>query len=118
MKTPKLLNNDIVILNGKIVWHYDKDALSQILANRLKLWLGEWFLAPSSGVDWFGLVDQKGFLKARFISELRTNILNEPNVSRVARLDASFDNKTRIVNCNMEIESIFGPIAISIPVVV
>ncbi|EPG74112.1 hypothetical protein LEP1GSC058_3100 [Leptospira fainei serovar Hurstbridge str. BUT 6] len=108
MKTLKVENNDLVYENGRLVQLEGIDALKQILGNRLKLFLGEWFLAPDEGVDWIGLVDQGPFVQSRFINAVKTALLKEPTVTSITKLDVSFDRATRQVTIMFEVQSSLG----------
>lgn len=124
MKTFKIENNDLVYTEsqgpndltpnrGRLVMLEGIDALRQILGNRLKMFLGEWYLAPNEGVDWLSLADQKIFVKSAFLDEVRKAILKEPSVTRIVSLDADFDPKTRRVSIQFEVESKFGMLSSS-----
>lgn len=125
MKTLKIENNDLVYVKsqgpndrspnrGRLVMLEGVDALRQILGNRLRLFLGEWDLAPDEGVDWLGLVDQKVFVRSSFLSEIRKALLKEPAVTRILSLDADFDPETRQVSIKFEVESKFGNLSDSV----
>ncbi|PJZ24400.1 hypothetical protein CH352_14430 [Leptospira hartskeerlii] len=124
MKTFKIENNDLVYTEsqgsndltpnrGRLVMLEGVDALRQILGNRLKMFLGEWYLAPNEGVDWLSLVDQKIFVRSAFLDEVRKAILKEPAVTKIVSLDADFDPKTRRVSIQFEVESKFGTLSSS-----
>ncbi|EQA45398.1 hypothetical protein LEP1GSC050_3082 [Leptospira broomii serovar Hurstbridge str. 5399] len=108
MRTLKVENNDLVYKNGRLVQLEGIDALEQILGNRLKLFLGEWFLAPAEGVDWIGLVDQGPFLQPGFINAIKTALLKEPSVTSITKLDANFDRAARQVTITFQVQSNLG----------
>lgn len=108
MKTLKIENNDLVYENGRLVVLEGIDALRQILGNRLKLFLGEWYLSPSEGIDWFGLVDRSGFSRTAFINEIKTALLKEPSVISINKLDASFGRSDRSVSITFEVQTSLG----------
>ncbi|PJZ49219.1 hypothetical protein [Leptospira saintgironsiae] len=125
MKTLKVINNDLVYIEsegsadtnpnrGRLVMLEGLDALRQILGNRLRMHLGEWYLAPEAGVDWFGLVDEKSFFRPGFLAAIKKAILGEPAVTKIISLDASFDRKTRTVTVEFEVESNLGIVSGSI----
>ncbi|WP_367898832.1 hypothetical protein AB3N61_06655 [Leptospira sp. WS58.C1] len=125
MKTLKIENNDLVYTKsqgandlspnrGRLVMLEGIDALRQILGNRLKMFLGEWYLAPNEGVDWLNLVDQKIFFRPGFLAEIRQAILKEPAVTNILSLDADFDPKARKVTIQFKVESKFGTLSNSV----
>ena len=66
MKTLKVFQNDFVVSpTGGLETLTGIDALVQIIENRLKLWLNEWFETSESGIDYLGLFNQKVFLEKR-----------------------------------------------------
>ncbi|TGK04169.1 hypothetical protein EHQ53_03205 [Leptospira langatensis] len=125
MKTLKIQGNDLAYVKsqgpgdtnpsrGRLVMLEGIDALQQILGNRLKMFLGEWYLAPQEGVDWLGLIDQNFFFRPRFLAEVKKAILKEPNVIKILSLDANFDPKTRAVTIVFQVESSFGTLSGSV----
>jgi hypothetical protein len=114
MRTLATIDQDFKMQNGRFVWLEGIDALKQVLKNRISLGLGEWFLAPNSGVDWLNLVDQKAFLQERFLTAIKRAIRGEPNVKRIDSLTAEFDRDAREVKINFQVQSVFGQIQDSV----
>ena len=74
-----------------------------IFANRLKLWLGEWSLAPNSGVDWLGLMNQSNAVDPvrRIEAALRDAILADSRITKISSMDISFDRSTRTISATI-----------------
>lgn len=108
MKTLKVVSNDYVYEDGGLVWVEGLDALAQILKNRIALFLGEWFLAPSSGIDWFTLLEQKQFPEKRIMRAVRAAIIADPRVIRVISITADFDRASRTVEIEFSCETSEG----------
>lgn len=108
MRTLKVIDNDYVLENGRLVWVEGIDALAQIIKNRLSLGLGEWFLALEEGVDWLGILNQKVFFQERLITQLKTAIRKEPSVSNIDFITAEFQRKTRSVSVDFQLRTTEG----------
>jgi hypothetical protein len=102
---------DWEIINGKTTILYDADALVQILENKLRTWLGEWFKDETVGVDYLGLFNQKTFLDQRFALAIRNVLIADPRVSAIESLDVSFDRATRTISCTFKVTSIYGTVS-------
>lgn len=59
MRTLQLIDGDIAISNHNFVVLNDRNTLKQRIQNRLALYLGEFSLESSLGVDWFLLKEYK-----------------------------------------------------------
>lgn len=103
MKTLDIENNDLVYENGNLVMATGIDAIKIIMANRLKLWLGEWSLAPNSGVDWLGLMNQSNAVDPvrRIEAALRDAILADSRITKISSMDISFDRSTRTISATI-----------------
>ena len=104
----KVLNNDFVYDNGRLVTITGVDALTQIIKNRLSIWLGEWFLAEDFGIDYLGLFNQRTFLEKRFRLIVSGAILADSRVEKITKLDVSFDNSTREITADFVAETSEG----------
>lgn len=110
----KLSGNDISIVSGQTEVLTDADALAQILNNKIMLWLGEWALDTTQGVDWLGLFNQKTFLKQRFVYMLKKILIADTRVERITTLDIGYDRETREISVYFEVESSFGTVSGSV----
>lgn len=97
VRTLKVQNNDFVFSNNRLTQIGGLDALSQIVGNRLKLWLAEWFASPTSGIDYFGLFNQNKNVDIvpRLRSIYRRAILADPRVDKILTMNINYDNATR-----------------------
>jgi len=108
LKVFKVENNDFVYQDGKLVTLTGVDALSQILKNRLAVWLGEWFLAETFGIDYINLFNQKNFLEKRFRIIVRNALLADSRVQKIVNLDVSLDGSTRTITADFTVETSEG----------
>ena len=105
IKTLKVLNNDFVFSGGRLEVLTGIDALAQLTENRLKLWLGEWFLAPNDGIDYLGLFNQRSFLEKRFSLALRTQVLSDIRIKKIINMNIEVDRGSRQVDVELNLES-------------
>jgi hypothetical protein len=102
---------DMEILSGKTTILYDADALAQILNNKLRTWLGEWFADTTVGVDYLGLFNQKTFLERRFALIIRKILIADERVSSIDSLTVAFDRTTRTISADFKASTIYGTVA-------
>lgn len=105
VKTLKTVSNDFVYTDGRLEVLTGIEALAQITQNRLKLWLGEWFLAPDSGIDYLGIFNQRQFLKERFLSVIRQQVLADTRIKKIININAELDGSTREINVTLNLEA-------------
>jgi hypothetical protein len=111
LKTLKLFENDIVITDGVTEVLYDEEALAQILANKIKLWKGEWLIDVTQGIDYLGILNSKIFFKDRFFKAIRQILLADTRVTKVIALDVTFDRDTATLTGNFSVNTIYGTVA-------
>lgn len=76
---------DFAFTNGTIPLITGDAATRQVLASRLRLVTGEWFLDRSIGTDWFGRIlgqKEKNFVSAN--AEFIRVILGTPNITSLS----------------------------------
>ncbi len=110
----KLVGNDISITAGKTATLTNEDALAQILQNKLTLWIGEWKLDTTQGIDYLGLFNQKVFLEKRLTYMLRKVLLDDTRVTQIITLDVSYDRATREISASFKVKTSFGTVTGSI----
>ena len=101
---------DIEIINGKTTILYDADALAQILTNKLRTWLGEWFADTTVGIDYLGLFNQKTFLDRRFAKMIRSILIADSRVDKIDELNVAFDRSTRTISADFKVSTIYGTV--------
>lgn len=102
-------SNDLHLdATGNLVLAYDAEAVGQHARQRLQFFLGEWFLDPTIGVDWFGRV--LGYSDAQLpIAEaiVKRTILETPGVTGIVEIQTEFDRANRgakVPRCLVETE--------------
>jgi len=99
-----LAGNDLSLIDGV-------DLIRQRIKRRLLLILGEWFLAVSDGLPWFGELNAKGTSEGRVRSLLQRQIVGTPGVDRVVQLELDFNSATRALQVQFRV--LIGGVEIS-----
>lgn len=96
------VTGDFAFTNGTIPLISGDSATRQVLASRLRLVKGEWFLDRSKGTDWFGRIlgqKDKNFVSAN--AEFIRVILGTPNIASIPNpIEYDFTSTTRILKAN------------------
>jgi hypothetical protein len=90
-----------------IVWLSGIPAIVQGVTCRLRLFLGEWFLKLTDGVDWQDILGEK-FNETLLYTEVSKQILATPGVTGIVSLTATFDNPSRAATVTFVASSEFG----------
>ena len=105
IKTLKVVDNDFVYTSGRFTVLTGLDALAQITENRLKLWFGEWFIAPNEGIDYLGLFNQRFFLEKRFALIIRNQVLEDIRIKKIINMSITTDRKNREINVKLNLQA-------------
>ena len=91
--------NTLLIQNKDIQFTeiIQKDCLKQRLQNRINLFLGEWTLEPTAGVDWFSVLGFRNIPIARYEELVRNAIIQDSEVLRINSLTVELLNSTEKV---------------------
>lgn len=92
-----LAGNDLWLIDGV-------DMIRQRIKQRILLILGEWFLAVSEGLPWFGEMNAKGVPESRVRSLLQRQIAGTEGVDRLVQLDLDFTASTRTLEVQFRVE--------------
>ena len=103
-------NNDIFLEDGQIHRIDDGAEVVQEVRSRLLLYLDEWFLDTSVGVDYFGVIFVKPVDLSLVESELKSAIIDTENVSELISFELDFNSITRLLSVAFEAETTFGVI--------
>lgn len=93
----------------------DAEAIGQHIRQRLKFYLGEWFLDTRIGLDWFGDV-LGGSPERRSVAEamIKREVLATPGVTGIAEIDIRVDRATRgLIVERLSVETVFDVITIT-----
>lgn len=90
----EIKNGDIVISSGDIQVVSGNLSTRQRLEQKLRLWLGEWFLDVNAGFPWLQIIGQRP--RPELVRSLITNLLrNDPDVRSVTGVAVSFEGEDR-----------------------
>jgi len=91
----KIVGDEIEFADNALTVITDAEALRQRLKNRMLLWLGEWFLAPTVGIDWLDILESKPANLVEVDRRLRAELLSDPAVTGITEYESSFDRSAR-----------------------
>lgn len=93
----QLIDGDLVDdANGSLCILEGSDAVIQSITNSLKLFLGEFFLEPTEGIDWFGIVE-KPFAAQKLRDAIIAQLTKEPAIESIESLTIQKGNLPRSV---------------------
>jgi len=100
-------NGDLVLAGGNTA-DDNQAAVRQAIACRLRLFLGEYYLDETKGVDYFGqiLIKNPDPLVVREL--LRQEIAGTPDVVAVIGADLLLDNATRSASISYTVQSVYS----------
>lgn len=99
---------DMVFGHSVLDFYSDQvEAVAQLVDTRLNLFLGEWFLDTSEGVDYFGGMERP-FNQSGFDLMLRMVILQTPGVVQINSLVVALNRDTREITVDGEIDTEYG----------
>lgn len=95
------------------------NATAQRLAQKFRLFRGEWFLDRAAGAPWFGNVlgskDPRGEVVAGI---LRSVVVTDPGVAELTRFEIDYAGTSRRLTVQLGVRATNGePIAVEVPVV-
>lgn len=99
-------NADLTLATGGV-------AVAQAVKQKLGLWLGEWFLDTTKGVDWAGVIFAKGTSKARIAQMLRDQIEEVPGVTVVLTMSIDIDPASRSMRVDFTAGTDFGELDVT-----
>lgn len=106
-------SGDWAVSGGKLQLATERDEIAQIVATRLRTFLGEWFLDVRIGVPWFSKILKKNPNPAEVEALLIQTIVESPGIVTLNTFELSLDNKTRKLKVNFEAQSLAGVINFS-----
>lgn len=99
--------NDLELVNGDLALTANDDAIRQHIVQRLRTFLGEWFLDLSVGVPYFQDVLVKNPNVQVVDGVLKQTILDTPGVIELMTFELDFDAGTRKlkVDCSVRTQN-------------
>ena len=99
-------NRNPVITNGKFVWVYDIDVISQNCEQAMRQQLNELNFDADKGIQYFDNVFTGNPNFQRFESQARSNINAVDGVNGISSFN--FEFKDNVLSYNVEISTIYG----------
>lgn len=101
-------NGDWDVQNGDLQFTVGKEEISQIIAQRLKTVLGEWFLNVDLGLPYFDSILVKNVDLSVIEALIRNEILNCPGVIDIEEFTMDIDKARRELSVDCRINSVEG----------
>jgi len=101
-----VVNNDLIVITGI-------NALKEKLEERLRFFLGEWFLDTTQGVPYLQEIFEKPVDTGLITSILTGEISKEEDVISVNETQALFEKDTRQFTYSATVETSFGSLSLS-----
>lgn len=98
-------NNDWTFGRGKNNYLSGRNALGQLIATRLRSFLGDCFFATADGINWFTLLGAKDKLAIEVA--VSTVIKNTPGVTKLTQLSVTLDPK-RNLSISYSVDTVFS----------
>ena len=99
-------NGDFVFGHSLADYLTGDAAIALLLEQRLQLWLGEWFLDVTAGVNWWQVLGTRPPALLLAEQELRRIALATDGVVKVTNLALAFSHKTFIANIQCSVTTV------------
>jgi hypothetical protein len=106
-------SGDWAVSGGKLQLATGQEEIAQIVATRLRTFLGEYFLDVRIGVPWFSKIFKKNPNQAEVEALLIQTIADSPGIITIQDFQLSLDNKTRKLRVDFRAQSVEGLINFS-----
>lgn len=100
---------DLLIVDGELVFVRDAEAIAQSVRMRLATWLGETPYNTLAGVPYLQVIFSPNTTKTAVLFILQQQVLATPGVIS-CQLDCTLDSQTREIAITGSVTSINGPI--------
>jgi len=108
------VTKDLKVTNNKLTFTSGAEANAQRISSKLRLFLGEWFLARDKGVPWIQQILVKKPNPTVVDSVLKREIILDPSTRELRKFDTDIDSVTRKFTLDVDILTDAGPIDFSI----
>lgn len=97
-------NKDIDFEGGNLVWVEGFSEVSQKIRLHLRIALGEWFLDPTLGFDYFGVVFKKQWEEGEIKGAVYEALEDIDEIDEIEKIELDFDNIERKMTINLAIK--------------
>lgn len=91
---------------GRALYLRRSDAIRQSVVTRLRSFTNDWFLDVTAGIDWIGLLGQKG-TQRRIERAIERTVLATQGVKSIERLEVTGPDDQRKLTVNLAYTDIF-----------
>lgn len=103
--------NDVVVVNGDLVLTVDTiSAIQQHIVQRLRIYLGEWFLDTDIGLPFFQQILIKNPDQSKIDGLFLNQILGTPGVIAVTNYSFSVDFSLRVLTVSFSAQTTSGTV--------
>lgn len=103
--------NDLLIVNGDLVIVDGAQAILQSILQRLRMYLGEWFMDNSIGLPWFDQILVKNPDQSKIDGLIQNQILSTPGVDTLTAYSiVKADFTTRVLEISFEVQTTSGTV--------
>lgn len=102
--------NDVQVVNGDLLLVDGKAAIKQHVIQRLRIFLGEWFLDNTIGLPFFDQILVKNPDKSKIDAIILNTILGTPGIQQVSTYSVDSDFTRRMLRVNFEAMTISGTV--------
>lgn len=104
------LTNDLEVTNGDLDIILMDGAIRQSLLQRLRLFLGEWFLDTSHGVPYFQSILVKNPNLDLIQATIKNVVLSTPGITELLTFEFDYNNATRVLSVSFDARSTNGTV--------
>lgn len=104
------VSGDLVVENGDLVLTTGEDAIRQHVQQRLRTFLGEWFLDTGVGVPWFQDILKKNPNPQIVDGLIQNEIIQTPGVVELLKYESDFDRSLRKLSVSVQFRTVTGVI--------
>jgi hypothetical protein len=101
-------DGDFVFGHGLADYLTENEAIALLVKQRLWLWLGEWFLNITAGVNWPAILGTRPPALRLAETEIRRVVENTPGVEEITAFDMTFDHAIFMVQVYIEVTTEFS----------
>jgi hypothetical protein len=101
-------DGDFVFGHGLADYLTENEAIALLVTQRLWLWLGEWFLDTSAGINWPAILGTRPPALRLAESEIRRIVRDTPGVEDITTFDMTFEHSIFMVQVYMEVTTEFS----------
>ena len=111
ISSPSQPGRDIAVVGGTVEKLTGPAAMLQRMENALRLYKGEWFLAPETGIEWFPFLQRRPANTRLLRREIERTIAEDPEVQSILSVNLSEDRKIREFSISFRVLTDYGVIS-------